>query len=171
MTVGGRGNFFRRNCEKIPFRFLTHPSVGKYTTGDIGLSLPLFDLLIKILPFGLDRRCSGAADLSSEKTQGSFPVVARALVTVLFVSAGAEATIDPRRRRSRRRRRHHLPSPLSLGISVTSARSTYTNLIDTRPDSSRFDSLLSLSLSERRRRHQTVSDRVFHEIFCVSGAI
>lgn len=119
--------------------------MGKYTTGDIGLSL--FDLLIKILPFGLDRRCSGAADLSSEKTQGSFPVVARALVTVLFVSAGAEATIDPRRRRSRRRRRHHLPSPLSLGISVTSARSTYTNLIDTRPDSSRFDSLLSLSPS------------------------
>lgn len=81
----------------------------------------------------------------AEKTQKS-PVETgheSAFVTVLFVSAGAEATIDPRRRRSRRRRRH-LPSPLSLGISVTSTSSTYTNLIDTRPDSSRFDYALFL---------------------------
>lgn len=42
----------------------------------------------------------------------------------LFRLGPREATIDPRRRRSRRRRRH-LPSPLSLGISVTSPRSTY----------------------------------------------
>lgn len=86
----------------------------------------------------------------AEKTQKS-PVETgheNAFVTVLFVSAGAEATIDPRRRRSRRRRRRHLPSPLSLGISVTSTRSTYTNLIDTRPDSSRFD--YALFLRQRR---------------------
>lgn len=69
----------------------------------------------------------------------------------LFRLGPREATIDPRRRRSRRRRRH-LPSPLSLGISVTSPRSTYlptyTNLIDTRPVSSRFDSPLPLSLRD-----------------------
>lgn len=72
----------------------------------------------------------------------------------LFRLGPREATIDPRRRRSRRRR--HLPSPLSLGISVTSPRSTYlptyTNLIDTRPVSSRFDSPLSLSLWETATR-------------------
>lgn len=83
---GGR-EFFSPQKNSIS---IFNPSVcGKVRNGGC-IVLPLFDLLIKILPFGLDRRF-----IIGGKTRGSslrWCVVT--FVTVLFVSAGAERGDD-----------------------------------------------------------------------------